>query len=500
MLKIHWIVDEPAVTAGQLLAVPFEADSDPQDLHARFGASVMAAMDAAPFSGKPGEMFVFTREASGVLQHVAIVGAGEGLDGPAALRQFAHDAVRQGTAVGATNVIIDLSDQAVTSGSDALPAQHVGNLLAQGAALGTYAYDRFLSESKRKPQTVEAVHIRASETAGGEGITSGQIYADAIARARDLTNGPPDLVTPSHLATTAREIVDATKAEHDVSLKILERDECHALGMGCYLAVAQGSDEPPKFIHLTYKPKGASKGRICLVGKGVTFDSGGYSLKPSDGMLDMKMDMAGAAAVLGAFEGAVHLGVDYEVHAIVAATENMVNGRAYRLGDVITASNGKTVEINNTDAEGRLTLADALVYAGKLEPMLIIDFATLTGACLVALGPKIAGVMTRDEALYADWSAAATSSSEEMWRLPLPEDLKEQLKSKIADMKNTGERWGGALTAGLFLTEFTEGQRWMHVDIAGPAMAAKPYGITTPGGTGFPVATILEFLAGDRSA
>ena len=165
----------------------------------------------------------------------------------------------------------------------------------------------------------------------------------------------------------------------------------------------------------------------------------------------------------------------------------------------VPAGGGKTVEINNTDAEGRLTMADALVYAGKLEPTITIDFATLTGACIVALGPKIAGVMTNDEALYEDWSAAAGRSSERMWRLPLPEDLKEQLKSKVADMKNTGERWGGALTAGLFLSEFTKGQRWMHVDIAGPAMASKPHGITTPGGSGFAVATIVELLSGELS-
>jgi leucyl aminopeptidase len=267
--------------------------------------------------------------------------------------------------------------------------------------------------------------------------------------------------------------------------------------MGCFLGVAQGSDEPPKFIHMSYRPKQGARGRICLIGKGVTFDSGGYSLKPTDGMLDMKMDMAGAAAVIAAFEGAVQLDLPWEVHAVVAATENMVSGRAYRLGDILVAANGKTVEINNTDAEGRLTLADALVYCSRLEPDMMLDFATLTGACMVALGPKIGGVMAKDDALAEDWLAAAERTGESMWRLPLPDDLKEQLKSKVADMKNTGERWGGALTAGLFLSEFIEGRRWLHVDIAGPAMASKPYGVTTQGGTGFPVATILEFLSGD---
>jgi leucyl aminopeptidase len=213
-------------------------------------------------------------------------------------------------------------------------------------------------------------------------------------------------------------------------------------------------------------------------------------------MLDMKLDMAGAAAVISSFEAAVKLGVPWEIDVVVAATENMVSGHAYRLGDVLVASNGKSVEINNTDAEGRLTLADAMIYCAALEPDLMIDFATLTGACMIALGPKIAGVMTNDERLAEDWLDAAKRSGESMWRLPLPEDLKEQLQSKVADMKNTGERFGGALTAGLFLSEFTEGRRWMHVDLAGPAMASKAYGLTTPGGTGFAVATILEFLTG----
>ena len=211
----------------------------------------------------------------------------------------------------------------------------------------------------------------------------------------------------------------------------------------------------------------------------------------------MKMDMAGAAAVLGALEGAASLELSWEIHAIVAAAENMPGRDAYRLGDVLRASNGKTVEIDNTDAEGRLTLADALTYAGGLEPDFIIDLATLTGACIIALGPHIAGVMGHDDGLVDAWLAASTRAGESMWRLPLPEALKEQLKSPIADMRNTGDRPGGAITAGLLLSEFTEGQRWIHVDIAGPGMVKKPYGVTDEGGSGFGVATILELLRGD---
>lgn len=493
MLQIEWTTTEPTAGAGQLLALPVRRDYDADALADRFGPAVREAVDAAPFAAKTGETFSFTHTVGGVLQHVTLLGAGSGLKDGAALRQLAHDAVREGCRLGARHVLLDVRAETNATSNASL----AGNLLAQGAELGTYAYERFLSEDNRKPRSVTRVSAWSSSAAPAEGTATGQIVAAAIARARDLANGPAELVTPTHLADTAKSIVDDLSATADVELTVLDREECEKRGMGCFLGVARGSDEPPKFIHLHYRPRTEPKGRVALIGKGVTFDSGGYSIKPTDGMLDMKLDMSGAAAVIGAFEGLARLGVAYEVDVIVAATENMVSGHAYRLGDVLIASNGKSVEINNTDAEGRLTLADAMIYASKLEPDLMIDFATLTGACIVALGPKIAGVMTKDDALWNDWSSAAGQSGEEMWRLPLPDDLKEQLKSRIADMKNTGERYGGALTAGLFLSEFTEGRRWMHVDIAGPAMAAKAYGVTTAGGTGFPVATILELLSSD---
>ncbi len=493
MLKIQWTTEEPQPAAGQVLAVPVRAEFDPSVLEARFGAGVRAAIEAARFKGKASEVFDFTRAHGDVLERVLLLGTGDGLVDAESLRQVGHDAVREAAKTGGTHVVLDLQSSSIDwSPSD--DAQRDGRLFAQGLELGTYAYDRFLSEAK--PSSVATVTVWASTTAPAEGTDSGQVIAAAIARARDLSNGPAELVTPTFLADTAKEIVDAA-GDANVSLTVLDKAECEARNMGCYLGVAKGSAEPPKFIHLSYTPKGTSKGRIVLIGKGVTFDSGGYSIKPTAGMLDMKLDMSGSAAVIGAFQGLVKLGVSYEVHVLVAATENMVSGHAYRLGDVLTASNGKTVEVNNTDAEGRLTMADALVYGSKLEPDLMIDFATLTGACIVALGPYIAGVMTEDERLAADWMSAADRSGELMWRLPLQAKLKEQLQSKIADMKNTGERFGGALTAGLFLSEFIEGKRWMHVDIAGPAMANKAHGVTTPGGSGFPVATILEMLLGD---
>ncbi len=308
-----------------------------------------------------------------------------------------------------------------------------------------------------------------------------------------LVDTPPTELDPAEFATRAQaalEKLDGVTIEQYVGDELVEN------GLMGIHSVGRSAVSAPRMLVASYDPGGAST-HVALVGKGVTFDTGGLHLKARGAMEGMKADMGGAAAVFGAFRSLVTGGCAHRVTLILCLAENSADGASYKPDDVLHMHSGKTVEINNTDAEGRLTMADAMVYASKLEPALMIDFATLTGACIVALGPRIAGVMTDDERLYADWMAAADRSGEDMWRLPLPGNLKEQLKSKIADMRNTGERWGGALTAGLFLSEFTEGVRWMHVDIAGPAMASKAYGVTTPGGTGVPVATILELLRGE---
>ncbi|MFI5288712.1 MAG: leucyl aminopeptidase family protein, partial [Polyangia bacterium] len=312
--------------------------------------------------------------------------------------------------------------------------------------------------------------------------------------ARDLINEPAGEMTPKKMAEVAQKVAK----QHGLEVKVLGPKECEKLGMGMYLGVAQGSDEEPRYIHLTYRPKGkpAPKKTVALIGKGVTFDSGGLSLKPSAGMEDMKVDMSGAAAVISAIGVLAELGSPYEVHAIAACTENMPSGKSYKLGDVLKSMNGKTVEINNTDAEGRLTLGDAIAYAlAECKPDEIFDFATLTGACMVALGPYTAGVMGNDLSLVEQWLSSARLAGEDMWHLPLNEKLREQLKSEIADMRNTGERWGGALTAGLFLKEFVGDTPWVHCDIAGPAALDKEVGYLPKGGTGFAVATMVEYLA-----
>jgi leucyl aminopeptidase len=486
MLPIDWASELPAPQPDQLVVVVVGKD-DLDSVAQRFGVGLRAALDAARFRGGSNDSFRFSTTHEGFCQYL-LLGI-EALDG-GAIRKLGFDAGKAARGAGVAKLVLDVRGK--------LESTRNAKLIAEGIELSGYVYDRYLGEDKRKPSKLEAAIVIADgETEPRDAAgKQGSIIAESIRRARDLGNGPADLVTPTFLAQTARELTDELRTHgHALNLTVLELEECERQGMGLFLAVARGSEEPPKFIHMAYQPKRESKGRVCLIGKGVTFDSGGYSLKPTDGMLQMKLDMSGAAAVLAAMYGIASLELPYEVHAIVAAAENMVSGRAYRLGDVFRASNGKTVEINNTDAEGRLTLADALVYSAKLEPDLVIDFATLTGACVVALGPHICGVMTRDDELAHRWLAAGERAGEDMWRLPLPKPLMSQLDSKIADMRNTGDRYGGALTAGLFLEQFAEGKRWMHVDIAGPAIVDKPFGVNVEGSSGVPVATIIEFLS-----
>jgi leucyl aminopeptidase len=364
---------------------------------------------------------------------------------------------------------------------------------AEGARLGAYRFDKYLTDERsRVPSPTSLALYPPAVTEEAEvqpTLARAATTARAVMRARDLVNEPAGWMTPRKIA----ELSSAWARQAGLEVTVLDRAACAELGMGLFLAVAQGSSEEPRFIHLAWKPAGAQR-RVVLVGKGVTFDSGGLSIKTNDGMLDMKTDMAGAAAVLAAAVAAGEEKLPIEVHALAACTENMPSGSSYKLGDVLRSLDGKTVEINNTDAEGRLTLADALTYGLRLKPDAVLDFATLTGACIVALGPHTAGVMGNDDALAGAFLAAGEQAGEDLWRLPLPPRLAEQLKSEIADLKNTGERWGGALTAGLFLKEFVGKVPWVHVDIAGPSSAGKEQGHVGKGGTGFGVVSILSYL------
>lgn len=400
-------------------------------------------------------------------------------------------------------VLVDAArDTAVESAAAALPpidpltTDRCAQFLTEGIRLAAYRYDRHVSEENPSPLRLQNVRIAPDPQYRGNpphlSVARAEVVARAVCMARDMTNEPSGDLTPTKLA----EVAASVAKDNDLECKVLGPKECERQKMRLLLAVGQGSSEEPRFIHMIYRPKGKEqvRRRIVLVGKGVTFDSGGLSLKPSKSMVDMKCDMAGAAVVIATLGALPTLGLHCEVHGIVAAAENMVSGSAYKLGDIITGLGGKSVEIVNTDAEGRLTLADALAYSVKLKPDEIIDLATLTGACMVALGPHAAGVMGNDVTLVEHLLAAARRVGEEVWHLPLLKRLHEQLESPVADLKNAGERWGGALTAGLFLKEFVSDIPWVHVDIAGPAYAEKAWSFIPQGGTGFGVATLLEYL------
>jgi leucyl aminopeptidase len=456
------------------------------------------------YKAKAGQRLVLPTGGRLASRRILLVGLGDAAPttlGPAT-RDAAATAARYALSVGARDVILTTpSLPAADTVTDWLSAA------ALGLHLGSYRFAKYLTGESAETRELSDAWLSPPELASiaepqrAQAVAQGVRTARAIAFARDLVNEPAGELTPKSLAE--RTVSHALSA--GASATVLSAAECRSRGMGLFLAVARGSDEEPQFVHLSWIPESVSaagggaeaagpRRRVVLVGKGVTFDSGGLSLKTTEGMLDMKTDMAGAAAVLSALAAVAEEKMPIEVHAIAACTENMLSARSYKLGDVLKSMAGKTVEINNTDAEGRLTLADALTYGLALRPDIILDFATLTGACIVALGPHTAGVMSNHEATQQEWLSAARQAGEDMWPLPLPARLAEQLKSDVADLRNTGERWGGALTAGLFLKEFVDKTPWIHVDLAGPSTARKEWGALAKGGTGFGVATILQFL------
>lgn len=365
----------------------------------------------------------------------------------------------------------------------------VAQAITEGVTLALYKDTRFKSESDES-NSLEAVHLLGLGEVSAAIERAKQICSGVIL-ARELVAAPANAVNPITMAETAQSLA----ADYGLQLEILEKEDCEKLGMGAFLGVAQASELPPKFIHLTYKPEGTPRRKLAIVGKGLTFDSGGLNIKGAgSGIETMKMDMGGAGATLGAAKAIAQLKPDVEVHFISAVTENMISGRAMHPGDILTASNGKTIEVNNTDAEGRLTLADALVYAEKLEVDAIVDLATLTGACVIALGDDIAGLWSSQDDLASQLLIAAESSGEKLWRMPMEEKYFEGLKSPIADMKNTGPRAGGSITAALFLKQFVKETPWAHLDVAGPVWSDKENGYNGSGATGYGVRTLVNWV------
>jgi leucyl aminopeptidase len=489
-MKITLAREAPQALVTDWLVVGVYGKKPQQDpvivkLDKALGGALIASMKDESFDAKLGKTLSLDGRARVRAKQVLVVGLGETEPAPAALRLLGVKAGRAAMSRASLAVVTPKSDPASLSA------------LTDGVVTGSYRYTRYLTGSRIPKRQLSKVTLVADAKTGAEhkqAVHRGQLTGDAINFARDLVNCPPNDLTATVLADQAAQRAAAA----GIACKVWDKKGIEKLGMPLLLAVNRGSTEEPRFIHITYKPKdlGTDAPRAVFVGKGLTFDSGGLCIKPSASMVDMKCDMAGAATTIAIVTLAAQLGLPLEVHGIVSSTDNMTGGAAYRPGDVFPSRDGKTVEIINTDAEGRLVLADALAYARDLKPTYLIDHATLTGACTVALGAYRAGLFANDADLLDRYKQAAEQSGENYWPLPLDEDLKDELKSPIADLKHTGSRLGGAITAALFLREFVGDVRWAHLDIAGPAFLEKPQGTMPKGGTGFGVLTALEFLRG----
>jgi leucyl aminopeptidase len=452
---------------------------------------VADVMAAERFMGKPGQVTYVHTGGRLPARRLIVVGLGKRADLTREIvRRAASAGLRRARDLGARVVAIE------TLG-DRLPTLDRAHAVTGGAILGAYTFEQYKREKTDK--RVEELRVvepdERHRKEASDGARTGEIFAEATCFARDLVNSPANDVHPTHVAKVAAQIAKEAR----LGLRVLERADCQKLGMGAFLGVAAGSEQPPKFIHLTYTPAQKRQRRVAVIGKGITFDSGGLDLKSAEGMLRMKNDMSGAAAVLGIMRALPALKPSVEVHGLIAATENMPSGSALRPGDVLRAMNGTTIEVGNTDAEGRLTLADAICYAhDKIKADEVIDMATLTGACVVALGPLCSGLFANNQELADRLLAAADVAGERVWQLPLIDEYRDHLKSDVADMNNVGPRGGGAITAGLFLKEFAGERPWAHFDIAGPAFVEKDVPLGPKGATGAAVRTILSYLTAER--
>ncbi len=461
-----------------------------REIDRRLNGLIARLIKREGFQGKAGETRLVETHGKIGAETILLMGMGKDKNRDLDfLRKASSWLVRAGNKIRAKKISLE----EVPFPDKKMPPEKRGQAIAEGALLGNYSFDLYKSQNNHGKKTVTEFEILLSNAANrvDQGVKKGIAFAEATTLARDLVNIPASDMTPKRMAEEARKIA---RASH-LKVKIYDRRQTEKMGMGCYLAVAKGSSNPPYFIHLTYRPSTRPKKRIAFIGKAITFDSGGLSLKTAQSMETMKDDMSGAAAMLGVMKALSVLKPRVEVHGIAAVAENMPSGSSDKPGDIARAINGKTVEILNTDAEGRLTLADAIPYALKQKPDILIDAATLTGACVIALGELCSGIMGNNQELVDRLIACGREAGEKIWQLPLIEEYKEEIKSPVADLKNTGGRWGGTITAGLFLQEFTDPKvPWAHIDIAGPSWTEKELDYCSKGGTGHIVRTILEFL------
>ncbi len=485
MVRIGVKMAAPEEVEADLLAVGLHAGEDPPE-----GLSTAAepAVRDGDFTGKQGQTSLLYAGETLAARRLLLVGLGErSLFTPEKLRRAAATVSRRSRTLKARTAAFVLPSP---EDSDVRGAARAA---AEGAVLGLYTFDRYRTQKSQneEPEGFDLIlGGPEDEEAASAGAEIGEKVAAGSVLARNLANEPSNTATPEYLADRAREIGE----RYGMSVTVLDRAGIDAEGLTGLATVGRSASNEPRFIVLEHR-KGGGRKPVVIVGKAVTFDSGGISIKPTAGMEDMKFDMGGGAAVLGAMDAVGALDLPLDIVAIVPATENLPGGDAFKPGDVLTMPNEKTVEILTTDAEGRLILADALCFARRYEPAAVVDCATLTGACVVALGNHASGLMGNDEDLVAEVQAAGEATAERAWPLPLFEEYTEQIKGDTADIKNSGGRGGGALTAGAFLKEFADFP-WAHLDIAGTAYGKKGNAYTTRGATGVPARLLVEFLIG----
>jgi leucyl aminopeptidase len=457
----------------------------------KLGPSLPKLLKKAEFKGKAGDSYLYPTQGKIPFDFILLMGLG-------ASRELSTEVFCKAAAWSAQEIdrckgkkIVSLLALAASK-SRKLPVAEVGRALAEGVLLGMYQFNKYKSKKSGSPvlARVDYVVDRKQRNDFRAGLTRGERIAQGVVLARDLINTPSLDKPPAFLGQEARRI-------RGVRTRVFDHRKIRRMGMGALYGVGRGSSNPPVLVEMHYRPRGRVKRRVAIVGKGIVFDSGGLSLKPAKSMETMKDDMSGAAAVLGVMKVLPALRLPIEVYGIMACAENMPDGGAQRPGDVVRAYNGKTIEVLNTDAEGRLALADALSYVSKHRRVdYIIDLATLTGAALVALGDLYTAALGTDRDLMKRLIDAGEACGEKIWELPLAEEYNEEMKSLVADMQNIGGPWGGTINGALFLKNFVpEKSKWVHLDIAGPSWANKPWAYSPKGGTGIMVRTLIEFLS-----
>lgn len=456
-------------------------------------AQLEAALKGSDFIGDKGQQL--TIYSVGKYRVVFLVGAGEKTQlTPEKLRRAAASGIKSARSSKATSVVLSALDSSVEQVSD---YETVHSLL-EGAVLGAYKFDKYLTQDKKNSQiNTYTVALEGVKSAiGRRAARDAQLLCEAVYLTRDLSNAPANEIYPEALADIAAKMA----RKYHVRARILDEKQIRKLKMGGLLAVNSGSARPPRFITLEYKGKPTSRNWYAIVGKGITFDSGGISLKPAAGMGEMKMDMSGAAAVIGTIQALASLKIPVNVVALAPSTENLPGGSAYKPGDIVTTMSGITIEVDNTDAEGRIILSDGLYYARRYRPKAIIDLATLTGACVVALGQHTTGMFGTSDDVMAQLKEAGEKTYERVWQMPIYEEYEKQIKSDIADVKNVGGRWAGAITGALFLKKFAGDYPWVHLDIAGTAMLEEATDYSPKGGSGVGVRLLTQFFKQVASA